>query len=430
MGVGALALLVGCGKAEPARDTGATGAPPTTTAATNALAAKAGDDHGHDHAKGDDHGHDHAKGDDHGHGHGEPGHAHRAPHGGQVVEAGGYHLEAVASKAGLMLFMLDDEEETLPIDGVEGTVLLKNGDAAPVESAFEAMGNHLHAMAVPQGKWVAAVTLDVKGKTVTARFEGGGGEAHAHAHDHDAMPEMKLSEAVDAALEAPPIEAGKPARLVFSYKGKADGTTLADFEVVHQQKLHMFVVKKDMSFFDHVHPVPADAGGAAGTWIQEQVFPTPGEYRIYSDFKSTRLGANVTMTTLVVPGAAPADQPLTLDTAMTKSYGDLTITLATEPAALAAADAMLRYSVKDAAGQPVTDLEPYLGAFGHLFILNEDLVTMAHAHPRGAEPTPEMRAGPEVAFHTVLPKAGRYKLWAQFQRGGKIVTTDWAVEVK
>lgn len=409
LGLGALALMVACGKAAPptVKDAGA------SSSTTTAPATKTGGASAHDH--------------------GEPGHVHGSPHGGQVVAVGAYHLEAVASKAGLMLFLLDEHEATLPADfvkDVKGSVLLKNGDAAPIESPFEAMGNHLHAMAVPEGRWVAAVTIVVKGETLTARFEGGG-DAHAHAHDHGAMPEMRLSDTVEAVVEAGPLEPGKPMRLVFSYRAKADGMALTDFEVVHQQRLHMFVVRRDMSVFDHVHPVPADParGDVAGTWVQEQVFPTPGEYHIYSDFKSTRLGPNVTVTKLVVPGEAPADVPLTVDTTMTRSYGDLTITLTTAPAGLAVGDAMLTYSVRDARGQPVNDLEPYLGAFGHLFILHEDLVTMAHAHPRGAEPTPEMRAGPEVAFHTVLPKAGRYKLWAQLQRAGKIVTTDWTVQV-
>jgi len=392
------ALVVACGKSEPTT-TGATTA--ATTGPTTAT-------------------------------HGAAGHAHGAPHGGQVVAVGDYHLEAVASKVGLLVFLLDAEEKTLPLDGVKGSVLLKNGEAAPVESAFEVMGDHLHAMAVPEGKWVAAVTVVVKGQTLTARFEGGGGDALAHAHEHGAMPAMQLSDAVEVALDAPAIEVGKPARLMFTYKAKADGTPLTDFEIVHEQRLHMFVVKRDMSVFDHVHPTAVTPGPGVmpGTWEQHQVFPTPGEYRIYSDFKSTRLGAAVTMTTLVVPGVASAEVPLAIDTAMTKSYGDLTISLATDPSPLAASDAILRYTVKDAAGAPVTDLEPYLGAFGHLFILHEDLVTMAHAHPRGAEPTPDMRAGPEVTFHTVLPKAGRYKLWAQVQRAGKIVTTDWTVEVR
>ena len=94
-------------------------------------------------------------------------------------------------------------------------------------------------------------------------------------------------------------------------------------------------------------------------------------------------------------------------------------------------DAMIKYTIEDAAtGQPVTDPEPYLGAFAHLFILNEDLTSMAHAHPRGAEPTADSRGGPQIELHASLPKTGIYKLWGQFQRGGKVITSDWTLQAK
>jgi len=386
-----------------------------------------------------------------GHDHADPGHVHGAPHGGQTVFVDPYHLELVTSKAGVMLFLLDGEEKTLPVDGARARVLLSNDGAPPIDAAFEPMGNHLHAMAQARGRWVAAVTVEVGGKTLNARFQGDDAAAHgdghhgvgqddgAHGgHDHGAhggddgkpggMGATRLSETIEALVTPKaPIVAGQPAELTLVYKPRAGGPALADFQVLHEQRLHLFVVAKDMSFFDHVHPTIADA--AAGTWTQVQVFPQPGEYRIYSDFASAALGAHVTMATLVVDGAAPAPVPLAVDAQPTKTYGDVQVTLATEPATLAVGDAMLRYTLRDAAGQPLTDVEPYLGAFGHLFILHEDLVTTAHAHPRGAEPTPELRAGPEIAFHAALPKPGRYKLWAQFQRGGKILTTDFTVEV-
>ncbi len=382
----------------------------------------------------------HARGEDHAHG---------SPHGGVVAVAGSYHIEAVASKVGMLVYLLDGDEKALPISDVKGSVLLSTKDGKPpTEAPLEAMGNHLHAMVSFAGAWTAVVTLHVAGETLTARFEGGptgsghdhggGGDAHGHdhghahgaaAHDHGAMPAMRLSETLEGRVtSAAPLEAGKPAVLSFAYHVKADGKAITDFEVVHEKKLHVFIVSEDMSFFDHVHPDPADV--AAGTWTLGQVFPAPGTYHVYSDFKSTSAGASVTRTDLVVPGTAPERAPLAIDGEMTKTFGDLQFTLAVVPSPLAVGDAMLEYTVSDRSGAPVTDLVPYLGAFGHLFILGDDKVTMAHAHPRGPEPTPGMRGGPKVSFHTVLPAAGRYKLWAQFQRGDAIVTTDWTVEVR
>ena len=63
--------------------------------------------------------------------------------------------------------------------------------------------------------------------------------------------------------------------------------------------------------------------------------------------------------------------------------------------------------------KPVTDLEPYLGASGHLLIVNSDLTAAMHGHPEGG-----LTGGPTCPFGPVFPVAGRYKMWVQFQRRG------------
>jgi hypothetical protein len=85
----------------------------------------------------------------------------------------------------------------------------------------------------------------------------------------------------------------------------------------------------------------------------------------------------------------------------------------------------LRFVVSDAtSGAPVTDLEPYLGATGHLLIVDRELRAAIHGHPEGA-PSP----GPTVDFDPVLPAPGRYKLWVQFQRKGRVLTIPFVIEV-
>ena len=73
---------------------------------------------------------------------------------------------------------------------------------------------------------------------------------------------------------------------------------------------------------------------------------------------------------------------------------------------------------------PVTDLQRYLGAWGHLLILSEDMTEYVHAHPR-EETQPDPNAGPtggpEVIFDALLPKPGRYRAWLQFQRNDRVV---------
>ncbi len=413
---------------------------------------------GHDHggADHDDKGQPpHAHGGDHaGGGHAAGGHAHKSPHGGEVQTIGAFHVEAVPTKVGLLFFPLDGAEKELPLEGISGKLTFVAEGKEPVEVALEPMGNHLHANVVLDGAWKAVVNLNIKGEAQSARFEGNGSStkgmgvapghdhgAAAPGHDHGAgapghdhggggdMPAMKLSDTVEGHAHAEGVAAGQPTTLQIRFESKEPRAPVTDFEVTHEKKLHFFIVSEDMSFFAHEHPEIADA--AKGTWTLPFTFPAPGNYRLYSDFKSTALGPTVTMSTLVVPGAAPAAKALVADTVMTKTFESLKVTLATTPATLGAGDALLHYTIEDATtGAPVTDLQPYLGAMGHLFILHQDLTSMAHAHPRGPEVGPDSRGGPKVELHAALPKAGLYKLWGQFQRDGKVITTEWTLEAK
>jgi hypothetical protein len=53
-----------------------------------------------------------------------------------------------------------------------------------------------------------------------------------------------------------------------------------------------------------------------------------------------------------------------------------------------------------------------------------------HSHPEQPYPTTaDSRGGPAIAFHRMFPKVGRYKLWGQFQRDGKIIVADFVVDV-
>ena len=95
------------------------------------------------------------------------------------------------------------------------------------------------------------------------------------------------------------------------------------------------------------------------------------------------------------------------------------------PSPSARRETTLRFHVSDAvSGQPVTDPEPYLGAPGHLLIVNQDVTAAIHGHPEG-----QATSGPIVTFTPVLPEPGRYKLWAQFQCRGVVVTTAFVIYV-
>jgi hypothetical protein len=88
-------------------------------------------------------------------------------------------------------------------------------------------------------------------------------------------------------------------------------------------------------------------------------------------------------------------------------------------------EAVLTYTLHDEeTGKEITNLEPYLGAVGHVVILSADAERYLHVHP-----IDEQAAGPQAQFATEFPEAGLYKIWAQFQRSGKVITVPYTVEI-
>jgi hypothetical protein len=75
-------------------------------------------------------------------------------------------------------------------------------------------------------------------------------------------------------------------------------------------------------------------------------------------------------------------------------------------------------------GQPVADLQPYLGAYGHLVSLRDGDVGYLHVHP-----DEDGGAGPAIAFHTEFPTAGRYRLFLDFRHSGTVRTAAFTVTV-
>ena len=85
----------------------------------------------------------------------------------------------------------------------------------------------------------------------------------------------------------------------------------------------------------------------------------------------------------------------------------------------------LNFNITDAqTKQPVTDLQPYLGAVGHVVILTQDAENYLHVHP-----TDEKASGPDAKFMTTFPHSGVYKIWGQFKQNNKVFTVPFVVKV-
>jgi Heavy metal binding domain len=191
---------------------------------------------------------------------------------------------------------------------------------------------------------------------------------------------------------------------------------------VHERPFHLFVISRDLATFAHLHPVLE----ADGSLRLEHELPA-GEYMLVADFLPAGGTPQMVQRAVVTPGypgplfAQPADIRMI---PAEHEIGGLRVRMQAAPPA-PRRETLIRFELSDmATRQPVTDLEPYLGASGHLLIVNQDLTAAVHGHPEGAG-----TRGPSVTFGPVFPAPGRYKLWVQFQRHGAIVTAPFVIDV-
>ncbi|QXC60628.1 hypothetical protein KSP35_20255 [Aquihabitans sp. G128] len=216
------------------------------------------------------------------------------------------------------------------------------------------------------------------------------------------------------------FEPGRAVGFSFRIDGP-DGKPVDDYKKLHDKELHLIVVRRDLSGYQHVHPVR----DTNGTWTVPLDLATPGTYRVMADFKpassetmSLTLGADVT-----VPGnqrTTPLPGP-----ASTATVDDYDVTLAGD--LVAGEESTLTLSVsKD--GEPVEDLQPYLAAYGHLVALRGGDLAYLHVHPDGAPGDGRTKAGPEITFHAQVPSVGTYRLYLDFRHEGQVRTAEFTAE--
>ncbi|MFB9831254.1 hypothetical protein [Actinoallomurus acaciae] len=197
-----------------------------------------------------------------------------------------------------------------------------------------------------------------------------------------------------------------------------NGRAVTAFDTEHDKRMHLIVVRRDLSGFRHVHPTM----DADGTWRVAAPFGGPGTYRAFADFKPTgadplTLGIDTEVAGKVTPRPLPAP-------AATASADGYTVALKGTLAAGRSSRLDLTIS-RD--GRPVTDLQPYLAAYGHLVALREGDLAYLHVHPDGEPGDGRTRPGPTVTFHAEAPSAGTYRLYLDFQHDGAVHTAEFTV---
>jgi hypothetical protein len=217
-------------------------------------------------------------------------------------------------------------------------------------------------------------------------------------------------------LRVTPTLAGARLRLAVTDPGSK--AIVRRFSIVHERPMHLFVVGDSLDYFAHEHP----AQQRDGVFMLDVRLPKPGPYMAIAEFLPEG-GTPQTFQQMFTTGEAfgrPANPAID---AAPKIVDGMRISLDASLVRVGDTRA-LTFRIEDAAsGAPVTDLEPYLGASAHLLVIPVDLTEALHGHPAGEG------SGPVLSFAPLIPRPGSYKLWIQFQRGGRVSTAAFVIQV-
>ncbi|MFF0006248.1 hypothetical protein ACFYQT_22760 [Streptomyces tibetensis] len=267
---------------------------------------------------------------------------------------------------------------------------------------------------------------DEHGRPPQEQSEGGG---HS-GHDTPPAGGLQIAEGgYTLDLETPRVTAGRPADLRFTVRDTG-GRALTAYQREHDKELHLIVASRDLVTYRHLHPTRA----ADGTWSTPLELPRAGGYRVFADFTPAKdspakrspakeNAENITLgADLAASGPYEARElPPASTTARINGY-DVKLAGALHPGK--ASELKLKVS-RD--GKPVTDLQRYLGAYGHLVALRSGDLAYLHVHPNGEPGDPATRPGPDISFTATAPSSGAYRLFLDFKHDGKVHTAAFTV---
>lgn len=324
-------------------------------------------------------------------------------------------------------FRLTDTARPEPEAGV-ARAKIAAGISSPAMPALPKLAPAVHAGGVPGdyrltatfargGEYRIELTIAPPGedRPFTATFPLEVGNAGAA---ESAPAPFTLEVSADPARPA----AGRPAILTLGVRARDTGKTVRDFDLVHEEQLRVSLVREDLGAFFHETAEP----GPDGRFTLRFTFPTGGDWRLFADVAPRGAGAQVLPATLAVEG--PRGMRAALLPALRPAVRQSGMTLMMQPMNLAAGKTLsLPFTIGDASGRPLTDLQFWRGGVAHLIFVASDARTLVHAFPDETDPR-HGRSG-NLVFLVRFPKAGIYRGWMQIQRRGTVHALPFAVRV-
>ena len=278
----------------------------------------------------------------------------------------------------------------------------------------------------PEGTYAYFLAMDDKGQMAFPYLLAG--QYYGHVEEPAPTPAtLATRPGMTLKASAAQIQAGIPVTIgyVFSF---------SQLEYVHEKPIHLIVVSEDLSEFSHIHPERA----LGDRYTVVHTFAHGGHYRLYAEFTPPGEGPRLETFDVQVSGPPKPAVPLAVTAHTQQSPEGLQAELTTAASLRAGVDYTLSFRLNSNAG-----LQPYLGAWGHFVLIGNEHHDFIHAHPMQlGQPVREPSAPhthsaiptgtlpPEtIDVPVAFPRAGLYKLWAQFQVNGEVQIVPFVLRV-
>lgn len=229
-----------------------------------------------------------------------------------------------------------------------------------------------------------------------------------HAHD----PEGRGNTLALTLIPQGDLKIGKTTKIRLRITALHDGApvTKNELKVVHEHLVHLLAIDPSLTDYHHIHPTPTNT---SGEWVFDFTPRKEAPYRIWVDVMPTATAKQEYIK------ADIGNYPFTLQDVdesqkTTAHINGYTFSLYFDEPLVSGKEAMGKIVVKDKNQQPVTHLEPIMGAFAHIVGFSAGGNSILHAHPMGKEPSKtSARGGPELQFHMGPQQPGFVKLFIQ-----------------
>ncbi|MEW9676810.1 hypothetical protein ABRT01_11590 [Lentibacillus sp. L22] len=182
-----------------------------------------------------------------------------------------------------------------------------------------------------------------------------------------------------------------------------------ELAIQHEKEMHFIMVSNDLEEYYHLHPEKEQQG----LYAVNQAL-NDGTYQAFVDIAPENKVYQITPNTLQVGTNETSKVRLDGKDNWTKERDGKTVTLDAVDA-IVGEEVSLRF---DTHGEKS---DPYLGALGHVVIVDEDVKQYIHVHPESDDTT---------TFNAHFSRPGMYKIWAEFKFGDGVHVYPFIIEVK